>query len=367
MAGVPLAYVLAGMHVAEGSDTHAPLALVWYEAVLAFAGAVAVLASHVGFSLRNHVAEARRLGDYHLDELIGQGGMGTVYLASHALLRRPTAIKLLRPDVADAHTLSRFEREVQQTSRLTHPNNIRIYDYGTTSDGVFYYAMEHLDGLDLARIVTATGAMPPGRVVHVLVQVCGALAEAHGIGLVHRDVKPSNIVLCKRGGEHDVVKVLDFGVLRDMNTPGTSLTREDSFVGTPDTVAPEVIRGQPATPAVDVYALGVVAYYLVTGERVFPSEAVGVVLAHHLATQPIPPSRLRPETPPDLEAVVLRCLAKDPAERFESMLVLRDALRACAAAGTWGEDDARAWWAAQAGAVAAPTPSQPEAGPLRTP
>jgi serine/threonine-protein kinase len=305
---------------------------------------VAVLASHVAFSLRNRVAEARRLGDYRLEELIGQGGMGAVYRASHALLRRPTAVKLLRPDIADAHTLTRFEREVQQTSRLAHPNNIQIYDYGRTSDGVFYYAMELLDGLDLGRVVTTTGPLPPGRVVHVLVQVCGALAEAHAIGLVHRDVKPSNVVLCRRGGEHDVVKVLDFGVLRDTNAPGDGLTQDGAFVGTPDTAAPEVIRGEPATPAADVYALGAVAYHLATGERVFASPAVGVLLAQHLGATPIPPSRLQPTVPRDLEAVILRCLAKEPGERFPDMLSLRAALRACAAAGTWTEADARAWW-----------------------
>jgi serine/threonine-protein kinase len=360
LVGVPAAYFLAGLHLEEGADTHAALALVWYEAVLLFAGGVAVLASHVSFSLRGRVAEAQRLGDYRLEELIGQGGMGAVYRASHALLRRPTAIKLLRPDITDAHTLTRFEREVQQTSRLTHPNNIQIYDYGRTSDGVFFYAMEFLDGLDLAKVVAAGGPMPPGRAIHVLAQVCAALAEAHAIGLVHRDVKPSNIVLCRRGGEHDVVKVLDFGVLRDMNAAGAGLTREDTFVGTADTASPEVIRGLVATPAADVYAVGVVGYFLVTGERLYASHAVGMVLAHHLATPPTPPSRIRP-VPADLEAVLLRCLAKEPDERPASMLALRAELLACEAAGTWTEADATAWWAQHGSPAPASSASSPAA------
>ena len=190
--------------------------------------------------------EARRLGPYTLVEKIGEGGMGAVYRASHALLRRPTAIKILPPQRAGEMDLARFEREVQMTSQLTSPHTVSVYDYGRTPDGLFYYAMEFLDGIDLEELVRRDGPMPPGRVVHVLRQVCEALGEAHRAGLIHRDVKPANILLCERGGRFDVAKVVDFGLVKSVSGSDPGVTLENTVPGTPHYMAPEsAARGRP--------------------------------------------------------------------------------------------------------------------------
>jgi serine/threonine-protein kinase len=298
----------------------------------------------VNFSLRAQVREAKKLGQYHLEEKIGEGGMGTVYRATHAMLRRPTAIKLLRPEITGEETIRRFEREVQQTSRLSHPNTVAIYDYGRTPDGVFYYAMELLGGADLDRLVRAHGPFPAARAIHVLRQACGALAEAHGAGLVHRDIKPGNIILCERGGVHDVAKVVDFGLVRDLRNVQGSLTRVGTICGTPETIAPEVLSGSEAGPAADLYALGVVGCFLLTGKPIFDVTTAGELIGAHLHSDPVPPSARDPSVPRDLEAALLRCLAKDPARRVPTAEALRADLAACAAAGRWTDEDAQRWW-----------------------
>ena len=309
---------------------------------------VTTLASRVIYGLRQQVEEAQRLGQYTLDEKIGEGGMGVVFRARHALLRRPTAIKLLPPGRGGAGTLSRFEREVQLTSRLTHPNTVAIYDYGHTPDGVFYYAMEYLEGVDLEKLVEADGPQDPSRVVHVLRQVCGALAEAHGIGLVHRDIKPANIILCERGGIPDTAKIVDFGLVKqlapDVTDPEQSSV--NTLMGTPLYLSPEAIKSPEAVDArSDLYALGAVAYYLLTGRTVFEGQTLVEICGQHLHTRPVPPSeRAGRSLPSDLEALVLRCLEKNPADRPESAAQLKRALERCNVP-LWTEEQARSSWA----------------------
>jgi serine/threonine-protein kinase len=311
----------------------------------AFTVVLATLISAVTFRLRRSIARARRLGQYTLLEKLGQGGMGIVYRAEHQMLRRPTAIKLLPPGTAGEQALRRFEREAQLTARLTNPHTISIFDYGRTPEGAFYYVMEYLDGLDLDRLVREAGPLPPGRVVHILQQVCEALAEAHGIGLVHRDVKPANILVSDLGGIPDFAKVLDFGLVKDVATDEARLTRENVVAGTPEYLAPEAIRdGSSPDPRSDLYALGAVAYYLLTATPVFRGGALQVIQSHLNATPDPPSARLGHPLPPDLEALVLECLAKDPGDRPESAQALYDRLAACRDVEPWSQDAARRWW-----------------------
>ena len=268
------------------------------------------------------------------------------------MLRRPTAIKLLPPDKIGDASIRRFEREVQLTARLTHPNTIAVFDYGRTPDGLFYYAMEYLDGLNLDELVRQDGPQPPGRVMHLLWQACGALAEAHGIGLVHGDIKPANLLLVDRGGVPDVVKVVDFGLVRHLDPEGTDATMTvppgNVVQGTPLFLAPEAIKGPQYLEArSDLYALGAVAYFLLTGRPVFEAETVVEIFAHHLHTKPVSPSRHRTQPiPSELEAVILQCLAKDPAQRPPDARTLQHTLACCPCHVPWSSDNAAAWWAA---------------------
>jgi eukaryotic-like serine/threonine-protein kinase len=312
--------------------------------------AMSAVASRVIFGLRQEVSQVRKLGQYTLEEKIGEGGMGIVYRARHAMLRRPTAIKLLPPDKAGDENVVRFEREVQLTAGLSHPNTVAIFDYGRTADGIFYYAMEYLDGINLDQLVTLAGSQPARRVVHILKQVCGALAEAHDIGLVHRDVKPANIILCERGGMADVAKVVDFGLVKrfrsDDTATTTAATVQATLVGTPLYMAPESFSGPEQVDArSDLYALGAVAYVLLTGTPVFSARSLVEVGAHHLHTRPEPPSaRLGRRLPAELENLVLRCLAKSPADRPPSARALRHDLDHYSATDPWSEAEAANWW-----------------------
>ena len=312
----------------------------------AFTVILGTLLSSVTFHLRRSVVRARRLGQYELKEKIGEGGMGIVYRAEHAMLRRPTAVKVLAPHSAGEQNLRRFEREAQMTARLTNPHTVSIYDFGRTPEGAFYYVMEYLDGLDLERLVREEGPLPPGRVVHVLAQVCEALAEAHGVGLVHRDVKPANILLSELGGIADFAKVVDFGLVKDVKgSDEARLTREDVFAGTLHYLAPETVRdGTSSDPRSDLYALGAVAYFLLTATPVFDGRPIEVIQAH-LQTAPEPPSaRLGRPLPAKLERLVLDLLAKDPAGRPGSAAEVAERLAACDDVAPWDAEEARTWW-----------------------
>ena len=310
---------------------------------LAFTAASS-LVSRVIYGLQKNVREARRLGQYVLEQKLGEGGMGTVYRARHALLRRPTAIKLLAPDRAGADNVARFEREVRQTARLSHPNTVTIYDYGRTPDGVFYYAMELLEGADLGEIVELGGAMPTARVVHVIASVAGALSEAHGVGLIHRDIKPANIVLCQQGGMPDVAKVVDFGLVKELGEAG--MTEAGSLTGTPLYMAPEAITAPESVDGrSDLYALGAVTYYLLTGRHVFEGKSVMEVCAQHLTQDPDPPSLHASNPIPEaLERLVLECLEKDPAKRPPTALAVIERLFALEGVQGWTPHEARDWW-----------------------
>ena len=310
--------------------------------------AIAVVGSRIIFGLRAEATRAKKLGQYTLEERIGAGGMGVVYRASHAMLRRPTAIKLLPPDRAGDVNLARFEREVQLTAQLSHPNTVAIYDYGRTPEGVFYYAMEFLDGINLDELVRRDGPQPAGRVIAILAQVCGALSEAHGRGLVHRDIKPANVILSERGGEPDVAKVVDFGLVKPFSSGGDTMAMSmpSMLTGTPHYMSPEAMTmPEEADPRSDLYAVGAVGYFLLTGKPVFEGTTVVDVLSQHLHVEPVPPSqRINAPVPADLEAVLLQCLEKPREQRPATAAALRDALRHCRDAASWTPDLAAAWW-----------------------
>jgi tRNA A-37 threonylcarbamoyl transferase component Bud32 len=315
----------------------------------------ATVISRVVFGLRAEMRRARRLGQYTIEAKIGEGGMGVVYRAHHGMMRRPTAIKLLRPEKAIAANLKRFEREVQLTARLTHPHTITIFDYGRTPEGLFYYAMELLDGASLDRVVAVAGRLEPARVIHALYEVAGALVEAHESGLIHRDIKPANIILCRQGGLYDFPKVVDFGLVKDMEPAGSAaLSRADVIAGTPLYIAPEAITSpESVSPQSDLYSLGAVGYFALTGQNPFQGRTLVEVCSHHLHTRPERPSaRVDEPLPADLEALVLDCLEKDPTRRPAGARELRRRLEACADFGGWTEADARAWWDANAVATA---------------
>jgi serine/threonine-protein kinase len=296
--------------------------------------------------LRRQVAEARQVGQYRLRRRLGAGGMGEVYLAVHQLLKRPCAVKLIRSDEAtDPRARERFECEVRLTARLSHPNTVEIYDYGRAEDGTYYYVMEYLPGLSLAELVERYGPLPPARVVYLLRQVCGALGEAHAAGLIHRDIKPSNIIAARRGGMDDVAKLLDFGLVRAAPGGAAHLSAEGQILGTPQFMSPEqATGGRDLDGRSDIYSLGAVAYHLLTGRPPFEGQDGITVMVAHARDPVVPPSRVRPGIPEDLERVVLLCLAKDAAERYTDAASLERALAACACAGNWDQDQAARWW-----------------------
>jgi len=335
----------------EATEAYAPLRYL----TLAFAIVIALLAAVLlaaGWStlvvkrLRREVGDARMLGQYRLEREIGEGGMGRVFLARHALLKRPTAVKMLKPHMATDEIVARFEREVQLASQLIHPNTVEVYDYGRTSEGVFYYVMEYLEGETLDKIVADHGAMPLARALHVLKQICAALRVAHARSLVHRDVKPHNIMLCRRGGEYDVVKILDFGLVKDTGGSDTrDITQYQRVLGTPRYMAPERIRNAADADArSDIYSVGAVAWFLVTGRELYsPAEAHDLTY-HVLHTPPPAPSEAGANVPRRFDELVLRCLAKERTERPHDVVLVQALLEALAVDAPWSQGEAEAWW-----------------------
>ncbi len=307
---------------------------------------LAAWATRVIYGLRKDVRDARKLGQYLVEEKLGEGGMGTVYRAQHGLLKRPTAIKLLSPDRNAPEDMDRFRREVQMTAKLKHPNTVTIYDYGRTDDGTFYYAMELLEGVTLLEIVEEEGQLPESRVIHIMRQCAMALHEAHQMGLVHRDIKPNNIMMTQQGGVHDVTKVLDFGLVKSVGAdPDATKTWTEAIVGTPRFMSPEQILDPPSVdPRSDLYALGAVGYYLLAGCFVFEGKSAIEICAQHLSAVPEPPSEAaRRHVHPELEQIVMQCLEKKRDDRPESGVELAERLRSVPVE-RWTQQAAAQWW-----------------------
>jgi len=318
---------------------------------------MAYVGARVVYQLGTEVKRARELGSYRLEEKLGEGGMGEVWRARHRLLARPAAIKLIRPSSApdvrasvSDEALRRFKREAEVIARLRSPNTVDLFDFGIAADGAFYYVMELLEGLDADSLLRRFGPIPPERAIYLLRQVCHSLSEAQSYGLVHRDIKPANIFLCRYGEEYDFVKVLDFGIVsavRDATDSRPTPTRETAVQGTPAFIAPEQVMGGQVDGRADIYATGCVAYWLLTGEFVFNAETPMALLMQHAQKAPAPPSaRTKQAIPAALDALVLSCLAKDPADRPQSARELSGRLGGVACASEWTQERAREWWVA---------------------
>jgi hypothetical protein len=334
---------------------------------------VAVVISHVVTSLGQQVARARELGSYQLGDLLGRGGMGEVYKATHRMLARPAAIKLIRPEMIAAGdpagaqlAVVRFRREAEAAANLRSPHTVELYDFGVTDDQTLYFVMELLDGMDLESLVRRHGPVPAGRVAHILRQTCASLEEAHVQGLVHRDIKPANIHLGRLGLVYDFVKVLDFGLVKpvaDRSAERSLNTQAGLVLGTPGYMAPEMVVGDRVDGRADLYALGCVAYYLLSGQQVFDGATVMEVISKHLQAAPVPPSeRVALRIPPALEQLVLACLAKKPEERPQSAAELARRLAAIDLE-PWTDTHAKDWWVATASSGHAATrPEQSDVG-----
>ena len=351
----PISMLVLGMKHDFGSRW---LVLVMHYPDFILVGA-AVVISGVVTRLGQQVTKARELGSYHLGDLLGKGGMGEVYKATHRMLARPAAIKLIRPEMLGAVdreaaklAVTRFRREAEAAANLRSQHTVELYDFGVTADGTLYLVMEYLEGMDLETLVRQKGPLPAGRIVHILRQVCDSLDDAHATGLVHRDIKPANIHLGRVGRRNDFVKVLDFGLVKEVSNVnmGDSLSTIPGqlALGTPGYMAPEMALGEHIDGRADIYALGCVAYFLLTGALVFEAETTVQMIAKHLQSAPIPPSqRTQKPVSPELERLILKCLAKDPIDRPQSAALLAQALEFIPTEG-WSEDQARRWWESNA-------------------
>lgn len=315
------------------------------------AAAVAVYGTRTISMLRHEARLAKQLGQYRLTRELGRGGMGQVFLAEHQLLKRPCAIKVIHPEhIVDPHALARFEREVRSTARLSHWHTVEVYDYGHTDDGTFYYVMEYLPGMNLSELVQRHGPLPISRAIHFLRQTCAALKEAHREGMIHRDLKPANIYASERGGVYDVTKLLDFGLVADPRDGSwitdDSLSQPTPFAGSPLYMSPEQAKGNlDIDIRSDIYSLGAVGYFLVTGRPPFEGKSPWRVMLAHARNPVNPPSDLRSDLPKELEAVLLKCLAKRPEDRYQDVGELADALDRCRHEHIWTYRDAENWWA----------------------
>ncbi len=365
LASIPVVLMLTDGLMDQAARPYVLAAVPEAIIILATAGAIAVFGSYKIRELHEKAHEAQKLGQYRLKQVIGFGGMGAVYLAEHVLLRRQCAVKLIRPDQAgDPKTLQRFEREVRATATLTHWNTVEIFDYGHAEDGTFYYVMEYLPGMNLEDLVERHGPMPPERAVHFLRQVCQALREAHGIGLIHRDIKPSNIFSSERGKVYDVAKLLDFGLVKSvgLGSDGIELTQEGSLTGSPAFMSPEQAAGRQHLDArSDIYNVGAVAYYLVTGKLLFERESTLQMLHAHAYEPVIPNDGFNEIVRADLQQVILRCLEKEPERRYQDVVTLDRDLAACECAGRWTPERAEDWWRQNGGI----TPSAPSSEALK--
>lgn len=297
--------------------------------------------------LRQRVGENGKLGQYRLEKQIGEGGMGKVFKATHELLKRPTAVKLLKPELIDQQSILRFEREARLVSQLEHANTIRVYDYGSTPEGLFYFVMEYIDGLSLGELVELETALPPSRCILLLRQICCSLREAHQAGLVHRDIKPSNIMVCERAGEFDFVKVLDFGLVKPTESPlSQKITSTNLIAGTPQYLAPErLVTPETNDPRSDIYALGAVVFYLLTGRDFIEGNSLAKMLLQVVEMPPLRPSEITDVSiPQELDDLVFRCLAKDPSDRPDSVTEIIATLDRIRPASPWSESDAASWW-----------------------
>ena len=327
----------------------------------------AIFGTHTINTLRTEAYEAKLLNQYRLGRRLGGGGMGEVYLAEHQLLKRPCAIKLIRHDlVGDPRIFARFEQEVRATAKLSHWNTVEIFDYGRNDDGAFYYVMEYLPGLSLTELVERFGPMPAGRVIYLLRQACDALNEAHDSGLIHRDIKPANLMAAYRGGHYDVTKLLDFGLVKTLRAEDSiHVSQEGTIAGSPLYMAPEQVMHHKAPDrATDIYGLGAVAYFTLTGRPPFLGDTAMEVMVAHARDPVIPPSEIHKGIPRDLEAIVLRCLSKDPRDRFGDASSLSRALSACADAGNWSPAHAADWWRANLSLTAIRIDDDDDADPM---
>jgi eukaryotic-like serine/threonine-protein kinase len=357
--------IVLGLTIAAGNPVPKPTLWLWLFLPNAVVIGLAIAAARVVYGLGQIIRKARQMGSSRLVEKLGEGGMGEVWRAEHATLARPAAVKMVQPSVLGARkpeavsrVLQRFEREAQATAMLSSPHTIELYDYGISEDGTFFYVMELLDGMDLETLLKRCGRLEPERTVHLLLGACHSLRDAHESGVIHRDIKPANIYVCKKGGELDFVKVLDFGLARRVDTDVGEhrVTVAGEMLGTPQYMAPECLGEGDVDARADLYSLGCVAYRMLTGHDVFEEQGLWPLLTAHLQQAPHPLEALAEGVPPQLAGIVMRCLAKAPADRPATSAVLMQELEATRLADRWTPARAQAWWAARDQQEAARTP-----------